>query len=268
MIRTLARTMGIALIAALTLAATAAFAQETRITGTVSRVDTSTRTIYFADGSVVRLNQAAVITSDGRDVALESLQPGTNATVVSMAASTPTVGTAPIPTGVPTGSVPTAVTGTVARVDPQTHVITLQDGRAIQLTNQSYVWQALPIGSIQPGSQIYVPNAQPLAMAPQPSVAAPVAPVNGVVRGVDRNNWLIALNDGNYIKVLPETRLQNSAGTPISIYDVRSGDEVGVWPHGQSNVSETATVSRGDLPPVSAIKADYIRVVRMASSLR
>src|SRR5262245_48208503 len=129
MIRTLARTMGIVLIAALTLAATAAFAQETRISGTVSNVDTTTRTIYFADGSVVRLNQAAVITSDGRQVALESLRPGSSATVVSMAPSTPSVGTAPAP--IPSGPVPTAVTGTVARVDPQSRVITLQDGREI-----------------------------------------------------------------------------------------------------------------------------------------
>jgi len=261
MIRTLARPIGMVLIAALTLATTVAFAQETRISGTVSNVDTTTRTIYFADGSVVRLNQAAVITSDGRQVALESLRPGSSATVVSMAQGTPSVATAPIPTG----PVTTAVTGTVARVDPQSRVITLQDGRAIQLTTQSFVWQAAPIGSIQPGAQIYVPDAQPLAMAPQWPVAAPEAPVTGIVRGVDRNNWLIALNDGNYIKVLPETRLQNSAGTPMSIYDVRSGDQIGVWPHGQSNVTETATVSRGDLPPVSAIKADYIRVMRIAS---
>jgi len=264
MIRTLARTMGIALIAALTLAAITASAQETRITGTVSRVDSSTRTIYFEDGSVVRLNQAAVITADGRQVALESLTPGSTATVVSMAPSTPSVGAAPAP--IPTGPVTTAVTGTVARVDPQSRVITLQDGRAIQLTTQSFVWQASPIGSIQPGAQIYVPDAQRLAMAPQWPVAAPEAPVTGVVRGVDRNNWLIALNDGNYIQVLPETQLQNSAGTPMSIYDVRSGDQVGVWPHGRSSVTETATVSRGDLPPVSAIKADYIRVTRVASA--
>jgi len=54
---------------------------------------------------------------------------------------------------------------------------------------------------------------------------------------LDRNNWLIALNDGNYIKVLPETRLQNSAGAPMPIYDLRSGDQVAVWPHGRSSVT-------------------------------
>src|SRR5262245_59372132 len=168
MIRTLARTMGIALIAALTLAAITASAQETRITGTVSRVDSSTRTIYFEDGSVVRLNQAAVITADGRQVALESLTRGSTATVVSMAPSTPSVGAAPAP--IPTGPVTTAVTGTVARVDPQSRLITLQDGRAIQLTTQSFVWQASPIGSIQPGAKIYVPGERRLELASRVTV--------------------------------------------------------------------------------------------------
>src|SRR5262249_5075533 len=193
------------------------------------------------------------ITSDGRQVALASLRPGSSATVVSLARGPPSEATAPLPTR----PVTTAGPGTVARVDPQSPGTTLQDGRAIQLTTQSFVGQAAPIGSIQAGGQIYVPDAQPLSMAPQWPVAAPEAPVTGIVRGVDRNNWLIALNDGNYIKVLPETRLQNSAGTPMSIYDVRSGDQIGGWPPGQSNVTETATVSRGALPPVSAIKADY-----------
>jgi hypothetical protein len=264
MIRTIARGFTIITIAALTLATTTALAQETRITGTVSSVDAATRTIRFVDGSAVRLHEGAIGAANGREVPLETLTPGSTATVVSAA---PRMGDA----ATPTAPYPVAVSGTVARVDRQNRVITLQDGRAIQLTGQSFVWQAAPIDSIQPGAQIYVPNVQSSAVAPQrPVVVAPPSVVNpdayvGVVRGVDRNNSLIALNDGTYIKVMPETRLQSSAGTPMSMRELRSGDQVAVWPRGRSAATETATVSRGDLPPVSAIKADYIQVTRVAS---
>ena len=77
---------------------------------------------------------------------------------------------------------PVDVTGTVAQFDRQNGVITFQDGRAVQLNSQSAVYQAAPgastqsgnppawqpvlAASIQPGSQIYVHNAQMLSMAP------------------------------------------------------------------------------------------------------
>jgi hypothetical protein len=269
MMRTITR-MSFTIIAALALVATTALAQSTRISGTVSQIDPATRTIYFADGSVVQLQPGTVVTVNGREVALEALTPGSNATVVSTA---PSMGPAATPTGQSAGD----VAGTVARVDRQNGVITFQDGRAIRLSGQSVVWQAAPIDAIQPGAQIYVPNApQPAAMAPQrPVVAAPpvaVAPQRpidpsvhmGTVRSVDRNNSLIRLNDGTFVKVLPTTRI-HSAGSTLTISQLRPGDQVAVWPYGRSTVAETATVPRGDDPPASAIKADYIEVTRVAS---
>ena len=267
MLRTNARRLGFfTAIIALTLAATTAFAQETQISGTVSSVDPATRTISFADGSVVRLQPGAIVMINGREAALESLTPGTSATVVSRVPSTGTVGTSP-------ASSTYGVTGTVAQVDRQNGAITLQDGRVVRLSGQSYVWQATPIQAIQPGSQIFVGNVQPASVMPQQPVAvapqqrvavAPPPAVVGTVKGVDRNTAVIALQDGRYVKVLPTTRVQ-SGSQSLAVSDLRPGDSVAVWPAGNSSVSETATVPRGDNPPATAIKADYIEVTRIAS---
>ena len=263
MIRTSARTIGLTIIIALTLAAATAFAQETQTTGTVSSIDPATRTISFADGSVVRLQPDAVVMVNGRPAAFEALTPGTIATVVARVPST---------AGVATSSA-FGVLGTVAQVDRQNGVITLQDGRTVRLSSQSVVWQATPIASIQPGTQIYVANTQPAAVAPQQPVAVaspqPVAvtpppAIVGTVRSVDRNSSVIALNDGSYVKVLSRTRLQ-SGGRTMSMSELRPGDRVAVWPAGGSYITETTTVPRGDAPPASAIKADYIEVTRGAS---
>lgn len=268
MIRAIARTIGFTTITALSLAATTALAQDTRVSGTVSSIDTATRTIYFTDGTALQLKPGTVVTVNGREVAFEALTPGSNATVVAAAPGTRRVVTQ-------TGQSAAGVTGTVARVDRQNGVITLQDGRAIKLSSQSLVWQAAPIDTIQPGAQIYVPNAQPLAMAPQqqsvvaappPVAVAPQRPVDssvrmGTVRSVDRNSSLIRLNDGTFVKVLPTTRMQ-SAGRTMTISELRPGDQVAVWPYGRSYVAETATVPRGDDSPASALKADYIEVTR------
>src|SRR5262245_25467849 len=164
MTRTFVRTMSLTIIVAMALAVTTALAQETRTNGTVSRTDPVTRTIYFADGSAVRVQPGAVIMMNGSTVPFESLAPGANTTVVSAppagSAATQTASSA-------TATSASDVVGTVAQVDRQSGTITLQDGRQVKLGNQSVVWQAIPIASIQPGSQIFVRNAQPLAAAPQ-----------------------------------------------------------------------------------------------------
>src|SRR5215831_3926566 len=141
MIRTIARTISFTVFIAVALTATTALAQGVRVTGTVSRIDTATRTIYFTDGSAVQIQPGTLITVNGREVAFESLTPGSNTTVVSAGpgtASTPRQAAPPAYDGV----------GTVASVDRQTGIITLQDGRAIKLNGQSYVWQAIPVESL------------------------------------------------------------------------------------------------------------------------
>jgi hypothetical protein len=262
MIRTIARTIGFTTIAALTLAASMALAHDTHITGTVSGIDAATRTIYFTNGTAVQVPAGSVVTINGRQVAFETLTPGSNVTV-STAPSMGTVATQP-----PRSA--SDVAGTVARVDRQNGVILLQDGRAIRLSDRSVVWQATPIDAIQAGTQIYVPNAQLAVMAPQqPVVATPQRPIDasvrvGTVKSLDQNNSLIRLVDDTYVKVLRTTRIL-SAGGPMTFSQLRPGDQVAVWPDGRSSISATTTVPRGDAPPASAIEADYIEVTRVAS---
>jgi hypothetical protein len=257
MIRTFVRTMSFTIIVVMALAVTTALAQETRISGTVSRTDPVTRTIYFTDGSVVRVQPGAVVTMNGQTVAFESLTPGANTTVVSTAPTTAAAYTQ-------TGSSAADVVGTVAQVDRQSGTIT-----------QSVVWQAMPIDSIQPGSQIYVRNAQPLAMA-APQAYDPNVQV-GTVKYVDQGARLIALTDGTFVKVNRDTRLE-SAGRPLTLAEIRSGDVVAVRPEGDSGAAHTgpsgtaglgtkpATVARGDGTPVSAVQADAIEVRRPATT--
>ena len=271
MTRTFVRTMSLTIIVAMALAVGTALAQETRINGTVSRTDPVTRTIYFADGSAVRLQPGAVITMNGNSVPFESLTPGANTTVVSTA----TAGSVATQTAASTSD----IVGTVAQVDRQSGMITLQDGRQVRLGSQSVVWQAMPIDSIQPGSQIYVRNAQPLAMAPQPSAAQTYDPnvQVGTVRYVDQGSRLIALTDGTFVKVNRDTRLE-SAGRPLALGEVRPGDVIAVRPEGNTAAAHTgpsgtaglgtksASVSRGDGTPVSAVQADAIEVRRPATT--
>jgi len=258
--------MSFTIIVAMALAVTTALAQETRITGTVSRTDPVTRTIYFADGSAVRVQPGAVITMNGSTVPFESLAPGTTTTVVSTA---PTTGVAA------TQTASNDIVGTVARVDQQNGIVTLQDGRQVRLGGQSVAWQAVPIASIQPGSQIYVRNAQPLAM-PAPQAYDPNVQV-GTVKSVDQGTRLIALTDGTFVKVNRSTRLE-SAGRPLALAEVRPGDVVAVRPEGDPNAAHSgpsgtaglgtkpATVARGEGNPVSAVQADSIEVRRPAST--
>ena len=270
MTRTFVRTMSFMIILAMALTVGTALAQETRITGTVSRTDPMTRTIYFADGSAVRVQPGAVVMMNGRNVPFESLTPGANTTVVSTASTA----------GSSAASMSSAgdVVGTVAQVDRQSGTVTLQDGRQVKLGSQTVVWQAIPIDSIQPGSQIYVRNAQPLAAAPQPAAQAYDPNVQvGTVRYVDQNNRLIALVDGTFVRVNRDTRLE-SAGRPLTLAEVKPGDVVAVRPEGNPAAANTgpsntaglgtkpASVSRGDGPPISAVQADAIEVRRPATT--
>lgn len=266
MIRTIARTMSFTIVIAVALAATTALAQGVRVTGTVSRIDMSTRTIYFTDGSMVQVQPGTLITVNGREVAFESLTPGSNTTVVAAASGTATTARQAAPAAYD-------AVGTVAGVDRQTGVITLQDGRAITLNGQSYVWQATPVESLQPGSQIYLHNGQPGTVESSQANEAML----GTVQSVDKMNSLVALEDGTYVQVTPNTKL-DSAGRPLALSDLRKGDQIQVWPHARPRMSSyatgagahgtgpaTATVHHGSELPVTAVVADYIEVTRRPS---
>ena len=125
------------MIATLALTATTAWAQGGDVSGTVAYVDAATRTIHLTDGRALRLGPGALVTVDGREFPIEALRPGAKITL-GPSTQTPTTQAAPV-TPAP-GHPPIDVSGTIAQIDRQDGVITLQDGRMVKLTGQTHGW--------------------------------------------------------------------------------------------------------------------------------
>jgi hypothetical protein len=202
--------------AAVALAATTVWAQGRDVTGTVAYVDAATRTIHLTDGRSLRVAPGALITVDGREFPIEALRPGATVTVASASPALPTLSTPP-------GHPPIDASGTVASIDRNNGVITLQDGRMLKMTDQTLVWQPSRIDMLQPGSQVFVRNAQPV-FASTPGLA-PAATRMGTVLSVDPANALIRLDDGTLVRVSPATKLRMS-DRDLLLSDLRRGDEV------------------------------------------
>ena len=172
---------------ALTLAAVLpATAQSTETRGVVQRVDVLSATVYFTDGRVVHLEPGSTLTVNGRSVNLADVQPGWTLVIPgAVTASSPGVVVTPTPTPPPSVIVvpppsaaarpertPVDATGVVSRVDPQTGTILLEDGRVLQATGRTTVWQPVPLADVKPGASVYVRNASPVDF--RPSAAPPV----------------------------------------------------------------------------------------------
>src|SRR5437762_3564241 len=128
--------------AALALAATLpVVAQSVETRGTVQRVDVHSPPVSFPDGRTVRTGPGPRLTVDGRAVSLADVQPGWTLVVPGVAASAPpsVVVAAPAPTR--PAAPPVDATGVVSRVDPQTGTIVLEDGRVLQATGRTTIWQ-------------------------------------------------------------------------------------------------------------------------------
>jgi hypothetical protein len=203
-------------LAAVALTATTVWAQGRDVTGTVAYIDAATRTIHLTDGRSLRVDPGALITVDGREFPIEALRPGATVTVAAAPAASPIVSTPP-------GHPPIDASGTVARIDRQNGIITLQDGRMLKMTDQTLVWQPSRIDTLQPGAQVFVRNAQPV-FASTPG-HAPAGTRMGTVLSVDAANALIRLDDGTLVRVTPATRLRMS-DRDLLLSDLRRGDEV------------------------------------------
>ena len=245
-------------IAAVALAATTAWAQDS-VTGTVAYVDAATRTIHLTDGRSLRVGPGALVTVDGRQFPIEALQPGANVTLAPPA-QTPSAAVIPAP-----GHPPVDVSGTVARIDRQNNVITLQDGRMVQMTGQSDVWQPSRIDTLQPGAQVFVRNAQPVIS----STSQPTSyPRMGTVLRADPASGLIVLDDGSLVRVAPATRL-HMAGRNLSLSELRPGDEIVIRP--QQRVPAASGVAVSALPRdvasgTATIDATDIQIMRRVQS--
>ena len=195
--------------AALALTAALPVSAQTETRGVVERVDVPSGTVYFTDGRTVRLESGSRLSVDGRPVDLADVQPGwtlvipapgSTSVVVMTPATAPSAPvtsapspaapatTAPAPPApvatVPTPAAPAAttserapvdVTGVVSRIDAQRGTVALDDGRVLQATARSTVWQLVQLRDVKPGSVVYLRNAAPVDFRPPAEVPAPGA---------------------------------------------------------------------------------------------
>lgn len=143
-----------------------ASAQAAETRGVVQRVDTAAGIVYFTDGRTVRLEPGSRLTVDGRPVTLADVQPGWTLIVPGVvAAAPPSVVVAP-PPATRTPRTPVDATGVVSRVDPVTGTIVLEDGRVLQATGRTTIWQPVGVTELKPGASVYMRNADPVDYRP------------------------------------------------------------------------------------------------------
>ena len=148
-------------------------------------------------------------------------------TVVTPPVASPPVAVSPPPTSstIFPGHPPIDVTGIVAAYDPQTRIVTLQDGRMVRIGTGTIVWHAAPSNVIQPGQQIYARNAEPVSVQGLSTVADPGWWRMGIVDRVDAANGLLVLRDGTAVRITSSTPLTMN-GQQISLSHIRPGAQV------------------------------------------
>ncbi|HEY3067463.1 MAG TPA: hypothetical protein VGL09_16850 [Methylomirabilota bacterium] len=231
----------LALISAALCLAVAAGAWAEEVKGTIQSVDPSGRILTLTDGRIVHLEPSTRVLVDNKVATIESLKPGTQVLVVTgpAAAAPGTVAvTAPPP------HPPVDASGTVASIDPQSRVITFQDGRMVQATDRTVIWQPMQIGTLRPGTQVFVRDAQPVGYRQSWSTlpAGTSREMMGTVMRVDQGQNLILLSDGTVIRVSPNTKLQ-MGNQQVPISQLQPGTEVVVRVNPATTTTTTAASS-------------------------
>jgi hypothetical protein len=205
-----------------------------------------------------------------RAVAIASSVNGVRGIVNNLHVAGTTVPAAPIATApAPATTVaPTAAvdaTGIVASVDPATATITLQDGRVLQVTDGTAVWQPANVQTLRPGAPVMVRGATPIAVQPTAAVNAPDWRM-GTVRSVDRSANVVVLTDGTVVRVAP-TGVVRRGSARVAIDQIAPGSEVVIrtlptaygGAEGSALPGRTATGPTLDASEISVVWAPYGR---------
>jgi hypothetical protein len=148
------------------------------------------------------------------------------------------------------------VTGVVAHVDPATGTITLQDGRVLRITNQSIVWQPVPIETVRPGAQVLVRSAVPVVV--QPGAASEWR--MGTVGSVDRARSQLVLTDGTVVRVPPAVTIRRGSER-LTLEQIVPGSEVVIRPMAPSpNATAEGSALPGPMGTPAVIDAAEINV--------
>ena len=124
------------------------------------------------------------------------------------------------------GHPPVDAQGVVAAYDPQTRIVTFQDGRMLRV-QPGDVWQLASTDGIQPGRQIYARNAEPVGVQTSLAPSQAGAWRIGTVDRVDMANGLLYFRDGGIVGVNAFTPVTMN-GQRVTASQIRSGAQVAV----------------------------------------
>jgi hypothetical protein len=205
------------------------------------RITTQNGVVYLT-GPVDSAATGARATQIARQVVgvrqvVNQLQLASSAPPTVVSTTTPTVVTVITPPAAPAssgsavipGQPPVDVQGTVTAYDPNTRIVTLQDGRMVRVQAGS-VWQSSSLEAIQPGRQIYARNAEPIGI----QTSQPGAWRIGTVDRVDQANGLLYLRDGAVVGLNATTPVTMN-GQRVTLSQIRPGAQIAV------RVPDTAT---------------------------
>jgi len=167
----------------------------------------------------------------------------------------------------PTASTPPAAvdaTGVVARVDPATGTITLQDGRVLRATGGTMVWQPTTVQALRPGAQVLVRGAVPAGL--DRGVAVPEWRM-GTVRSVDSPTSQIVLTDNTVVRLAPSPYIHRGAERLV-LEQIAPGSEVVIRPlPPPSTGSGEGSASPGQVATAPTLDAAEINVVWAPSAV-
>jgi hypothetical protein len=242
---------------------TAQYADDQKITADVKsrlvadQASNLTRVGVTTTNGVVNLT-GAVDSPDraARAALLASQVPGVRSVVnnIQVAAAPPVTATPSVTTSrdyqqanVTPGQPPIDAAGTVAQFDPQTGLLTFQDGRMARVTSETTVWGPANLSAIRPGAQVLVQHAQPVGFHPASTAPAGVSTWRmGTVNHVDRTTGLIFLNDGTVVRVGPSTVIQ-SGDRRVGLAQIQPGSQIAIGMPASSGTTATPA------PPPTAV---------------
>jgi BON domain-containing protein len=149
-------------------------------------------------------------------------------------------------------------TGIVARVDPSTGTITLQDGRVLRTNPGTMIWQPTPVQALRPGAQVLVRGAAPVGV----DRAASALPDwrMGTVRSIDRPAAQIVLTDNTVVRVAPSAYLHRGSER-LALEQIAPGSEVVIRPLVPAAVAADGSALPGQLATGPTLDAAEINVV-------
>jgi len=132
-------------------------------------------------------------------------------------------------------------TGVVARVDPSTGTITLQDGRVLRTNPGTMIWQPTTVQALRPGTQVLVRGAAPIGVDRAATAPAPEWRM-GTVRTVDSPTSQIVLTDNTVVRVAPSAYLHRDAER-LALEQIAPGSEVVIRPLATSPTLDAAEIN-------------------------